>query len=157
MISYLGHLQLGSQSNDRGRCEGQREEVAEREPVPKLGEDKHSNDGHHVHVAGAALERNGHVPSARVNDSLGEDGSKLGHDVLVLVSEYFGVQGPGKSGTTTNLIMITTTSLMIKHIQTSDLERAGPLRIFTLQFHVRMSSSKLNTLRVRTRNVLKPP
>ena len=49
------------------------QKVAEREPVPVLREDQHADDGQHVGVAGAGLQRDGGVPAAAVDDALPND------------------------------------------------------------------------------------
>ena len=49
---------------------------------------QHSNDSHHVGVAGPGLKADGHVAAAGVDDALSEDRTKLGHYVLVLVGDH---------------------------------------------------------------------
>lgn len=61
--------------------------MGEREPVPELTEEGHADDGvHRLHPV-AAEEGDGDVPTASVDDALGEGGAKLGHRVLVLVGD----------------------------------------------------------------------
>lgn len=89
-----GHVQVLVQPDHAGRRKGQGEKVGEREPVPVLGEDQHTHHRLHVGVTGARLEGDGDVPSAGVDDSLGQDGAELSHNVLVLLPDELGVHGP---------------------------------------------------------------
>ena len=61
-------------------------------PEPELAEDHHSDNGGHVGVSGAGLERDGHIATSRVNDSLSDDGSELGHDIFMLIANNLCVQ-----------------------------------------------------------------
>ena len=51
-----------------------------------MGEDQHAHHPDHVNVACPTLETDGHVPSGCLYDTLGQDGAKLCHHILVLVA-----------------------------------------------------------------------
>ena len=40
----------------------------------------------------AGLERDGDIPATCVDDALGQNGAKLGHDVFVFIADDFGVK-----------------------------------------------------------------
>lgn len=78
-------LEVLIERDDGRRREAKTETVGEREPVPELGEEGHSDDGAHVLASRLGQQRNSDVPSSGVDDSLSERRSELGHRVLVLV------------------------------------------------------------------------
>ncbi len=86
-------LEIRVESDDAGGREGQRQAEAEREPVPVLGEDHEADDGRHVGVAGARLQRDRHVTSAGVDDALRQDRAQFRHHVFVLVGDHLVVHG----------------------------------------------------------------
>lgn len=57
------YLQVLIETNDGGRCEGQRQEVRQRKPEPELSEHQQTHDGGHVCVSGPRLQGDSHVPS----------------------------------------------------------------------------------------------
>ncbi len=70
---------------DSGGLEGEGEKVREWEPIPVLGEHEHAHHTQHIGVPSPRLKADGHVTATRIYDTLGEDGTKLGHHILVLV------------------------------------------------------------------------
>lgn len=60
----MTYLEVCVESDDGGGGEGEREKVAEREPVPEGLEDEQPHHSLHVHVSCTRLERHCHVTSA---------------------------------------------------------------------------------------------
>merc|ERR1712117_796561 len=73
--AQLGHVEVLVERDEARRGKGEAEEVAEREPVPVLGEDEHADDGEHVGVSRARLQRDRRVATATVDNALCEDGA----------------------------------------------------------------------------------
>ena len=57
-------LEVRVESNGGSGSEGEREEVAEGEPVPKLAKDEQTDCSLHAHVTRARLERYGHISAS---------------------------------------------------------------------------------------------
>jgi hypothetical protein len=91
-ISGNLYLQIRVKADDGGggECKGQAQTGGE--PVPVLGENHQSNYSTHVGVASPRLEWDGDIASASINNALGQNGTKLGHDIFVLVANDFGVE-----------------------------------------------------------------
>jgi hypothetical protein len=51
--------------------------VGQRVEVPVVEEGEDAEHGGHVRMAGASVQRDGHVAAARVHQALGHDGAKL--------------------------------------------------------------------------------
>lgn len=61
--------------------------MSQREPVPELAEEGHSNDRVEVLESVSSDQRDRHVSTSGVNDTLSERSTKLCHRVLVLVTD----------------------------------------------------------------------
>lgn len=66
--------------------------MGQREPVPVLREDEHSDDGLQIGVASAGLQSESDVAATSVDDSLGQNSAKLRHGVFVLAADDLRVQ-----------------------------------------------------------------
>lgn len=62
--------------------------MGKRKPVPELHKDKKTDHRGQVGVTGPGLEADGGITSAGIYDTLRQNGSELGDNVLMLVGNY---------------------------------------------------------------------